>query len=116
MLASRSIFTVNLVVLIGVWIFLQIPLFAQRQSISFEHYTNEQGLSAPVTRLIQDQYGFMWLGTSDGLNRFDGRNFIVYRNIAGDSTSLANNIINSLCLDQLGHVWVATNGGVCYYD
>jgi ligand-binding sensor domain-containing protein len=58
----------------------------------------------------------MWLGTSDGLNRFDGRNFVVYRNIAGDSTSLANNIINALCLDQLGHVWAATNGGICYYD
>jgi len=89
---------------------------AQRSSISFEHFTSEQGLSAPAWQITQDPYGFVWLGTSDGLNRFDGRNFIVYRNIAGDSTSLANNIINSLCIDQLGHVWAATNGGVCYYD
>ncbi len=91
-------------------------LIAQRSTISFEHFTSEQGLSAPVTHIVQDQYGFMWLGTSDGLNRFDGRNFVVYRNIAGDTASLANNIINALCTDHLGHVWAATNGGICFYD
>jgi hypothetical protein len=50
-----------------------------------------------------------------GLNRFDGRNFIVYHNIPGDTTSLANNIINAMCVDSAGHIWAATNGGLCYY-
>ncbi|HZV43103.1 MAG TPA: hypothetical protein VFF90_01420, partial [Saprospiraceae bacterium] len=86
-------------------ILLTPAALAQRSSISFEHFTSEQGLSAPATRIEQDHYGFIWLGTTDGLNRFDGRNFIVYRNIAGDSTSLSNNIINNLCIDHLGHVW-----------
>ncbi len=73
-------------------------------------------MSSPVTLIAQDHYGFLWLGTTDGLNRFDGRNFVVYRNIPGDTTSLTNNIINSLCIDNLGRVWVATNGGLCYYS
>ncbi len=69
-----------------------------------------------MTNITQDHYGFLWLGTTDGLNRFDGRNFIVCRNIPGDTSSLANNIINSLCVDSTGRVWAATNGGLCYYN
>ncbi len=68
-----------------------------------------------MTKIVQDSLGFLWLGTTDGLNRFDGQNFVVYRNIAGDSTSLPNNIINDLCVDAKDRVWVATNGGLCYY-
>ncbi|MEO7926771.1 MAG: two-component regulator propeller domain-containing protein, partial [Saprospiraceae bacterium] len=89
---------------------------AQHENISFEHFTNDNGLSSPVTIIAQDHYGFLWLGTTDGLNRFDGRNFIVYRNIPGDTTSLTNNIINAICIDSSGRVWVATNGGLCYYN
>ena len=90
-------------------------IYAQ-ENISFEHFTSENGLSAPVTHILQDRYGFLWLGTTDGLNRFDGKNFKVYRNQPHDSASLSNNIINHLCLDSSGTVWVATNGGLCYYD
>ena len=85
-------------------------ILAQHQNLTFEHFTNDNGLSAPVTHITQDHYGFLWLGTTDGLNRFDGRNFIVYRNIPGDTTSLTNNIINDFCVDSSGRVWVATNG------
>ena len=91
-------------------------LFAQHDNISFEHFTNDNGLSAPVTEIIQDHLGFLWLGTTDGLNRFDGKNFVVYRNIQGDTTSLANNIINDLCVDSKDRIWLATNGGLCYYN
>lgn len=89
---------------------------AQHANLLFEHFTMEQGLSAPVTHIAQDKFGFIWLGTTDGLNRFDGNNFIVYRNIPGDSTSLPSNIINGLHVDAKGRIWVATNGGICYYD
>ena len=98
------------------WSFLSIPVLAQHENISFEHFTTDNGLSAAVTHITQDHYGFLWLGTTDGLNRFDGRNFITYRNIPGDTTSLTNNIINDFCVDRSGRVWVATNGGLCYYD
>ncbi len=89
---------------------------AQPAHLTFEHYTVEQGLSAPVNHIAQDRYGFLWLGTTDGLNRFDGNHFVVYRNIPGDTTSLANNIINALHVDHQGRVWAATNRGLCYYD
>jgi len=101
------------------WIFLTLfpaCLLAQQGKFSFEHFTHVNGLSAPVTDIVQDQYGFLWLGTTDGLNRFDGKNFVVYRNISSDTASLYNNIINSLAVDQTGKIWAATNGGLCYYD
>ena len=91
-------------------------LFAQPGQVRFEHFTQEDGLSAPVTRIIQDHIGFLWLGTTDGINRFDGKNFVVYRNIPGDTNSLPNNIINDLSVDNAGRVWIATIGGLCYYD
>lgn len=95
---------------------VSVVLQAQRGSITFEHFTSDEGLSAPVTQITQDHFGFMWLGTTDGLNRFDGRNFVVYRNESGNPRSIPSNIINALCVDHKGHVWAATNGGVCYYD
>lgn len=89
---------------------------AQHANITFEHYTTEHGLSAPVTIVTQDRHGFLWFGTTDGLNRFDGTNFVVYRNMPGDSTMIPSNIINALHVDHKGRVWAATNGGLCYYD
>lgn len=97
-------------------IFQTEGLRAQSHKMTFEHFDHDDGLSAPVTRIVQDSIGFLWLGTTDGLNRFDGENFVVFRNIAGDSTSLPNNIINDLSVDPHGRVWAATNGGLCYYD
>ncbi len=96
--------------------FLCPVIYAQQKNFAFEHFTEANGLSAPVTDIAQDKFGFLWLGTTDGLNRFDGKNFAVYRNVPGDTTSLSNNIINHLAVDNTGKIWVATNGGLCYYD
>ncbi|MDP4148682.1 MAG: two-component regulator propeller domain-containing protein [Bacteroidota bacterium] len=85
--------------------------------VHFEHYTMAEGLSSmQVRKIVQDRYGFIWIGTTDGLNRFDGRQFTVYRHLTEDSNSLSNNIINSLSVDSAGRVWIATNNGLCYYD
>jgi len=89
---------------------------ARQEHIAFEHFGYGQGLSAPVTNILQDHLGFLWLGTTDGLNRFDGTTFTTYRNIPGDTASLPNNIINNLSLDKKGRIWCATNRGLCYYD
>lgn len=99
--------------LVSIW---PLILSGQHANISFEHYDVEKGLSAPVTRITQDNFGFLWFGTTDGLNRFDGTRFVVYRNIPGDTTSIPSNIINALHVDKTGRVWAATNGGLCYYD
>jgi ligand-binding sensor domain-containing protein/signal transduction histidine kinase len=85
--------------------------------VHFEHYTMAEGLSSmQVRKIVQDRFGFIWIGTTDGLNRFDGRQFTVYRHLTEDSNSLSNNIVNSLSVDSAGRVWIATNNGLCYYD
>ena len=76
------------------------------------------GLSSNNQRcIIQDKEGFIWIGTGDGLNRFDGRTFKVYRKIQGDTSSLRSNIINCLYTDSKGILWVGTfQGGLSRYD
>ena len=112
---TRDRMLLRFLFLVLLHLLLPFSLFPQSKNIMFEHYTIEHGLSAPVTHIAQDKHGFMWFGTMDGLNRFDGINFIVYRNIPGDSNSLPSNIINALYVDEKGKIWVATNGGLCYY-
>jgi ligand-binding sensor domain-containing protein/two-component sensor histidine kinase len=89
---------------------------AQSPVVTFEHYTHQYGLSSPVTSIVQDTFGFLWFGTNDGLNRFDGRQFVVYRANPSDAASPPSDIINDLHVDTTGRIWVATNKGLCYYD
>ena len=89
-------------------------LFGQINSTSFNfnHFTTQNGLSSnSINTIIQDKKGFLWLGTEDGLNRFDGYTFKVYRNKRGNKNSLSNNFIWSLCEDNDGMIWIATDGG-----
>lgn len=58
--------------------------------------------------MAQDQKGFMWFGTQDGLNRYDGHTFKVYKNIPFDTTSISENFINALLVDQKNNLWVGT--------
>jgi len=83
----------------------------------FYHYGLEQGLSQQsVTTIIKDSKGYLWLGTQDGLNRFDGNSFAVYKNEIGNDKSLSGNFINAL-LDNDNLIWIGTsNNGICYYN
>jgi ligand-binding sensor domain-containing protein/DNA-binding response OmpR family regulator len=82
------------------------------------HYLGiEQGLSNnTVTTIHKDNVGLMWFGSKDGLNRFDGYNFKIFRHRYNDSTSLPHDIINCLNSDQQGNVWVGTEKGVGVLD
>lgn len=85
--------------------------FAQDQII-FHHLTVEDGLSqSSVTCILQDDEGFMWFGTQDGLDRYDGYNIKVFKNNPNDSTSLINNFIYSLYKDVAGNMYVESQGG-----
>ena len=89
-----------------------IRLSAQSPSVRFKHLDIEQGLSQNMIRdILQDSKGFMWIGTWDGLNRYDGYNFKVYKHIDGDSESLINNKIGCLLEDHKGRLWIGTFGG-----
>ncbi|GAB3416569.1 two-component regulator propeller domain-containing protein [Niabella aquatica] len=66
--------------------------------------------------IVQDDKGFIWVGTEDGLNKFDGHSFTVYKNIRQDTTSIVNNIITALYIDSRGRLWVASMSGLQYYD
>lgn len=82
------------------------------QSINFNHLTVENGLSNnKVNDVIQDQFGFIWFGTEDGLNRYDGYEFKVFRNDPGDSTSISDNSIWALTEDSNGNIWIGTKDG-----
>lgn len=83
------------------------------QSITFSHLTVEDGLSNnDVNTLIQDKTGFMWFGTEDGLNRYDGYKFKVFRNDPSDSNSISDNTIWALLEDSQGYLWVGTKNGI----
>ena len=89
---------------------LCIPLHAD--GIDFERITIANGLSHNSGLcLLQDKNGFLWIGTQNGLCRYDGYTIKKYFNIPGDSTSLSGNYINSIFEDKSGIIWVGTNQG-----
>jgi ligand-binding sensor domain-containing protein/signal transduction histidine kinase len=75
-----------------------------------------QGLSHnQVFAIAQDTRGFIWVGTEDGLSRFDGYSFNVYKHLTRDNRSLISNEIRALYADTDGSLWIGTNNGVCRY-
>ena len=81
-------------------------------NLRFDHISVGEGLAhATVNCIIQDRYGFIWLATEDGLNRYDGYDMIVYRHSPADPHSLSNNRVRSLFEDSSGVLWVGTYGG-----
>ena len=95
--------------------FLFINEIYSQSHISFNHLTVDDGLSqSSVTCILQDSKGFIWFGTQDGLNRYDGYNFKVFKNNPSDSTSLTNNFIFSIYEDQTGTLYFETQGGTLH--
>ena len=97
---------------------ISFSVFAQEQPIHFQRIGSRSNLSElNINTIIQDSYGFIWVGTRDGLNRFDGNRFKVFRNDPSDSTSISNNYINHIAEDKNGDLWIATiGGGLNKYD
>ena len=87
-------------------------LFCQSGQLTFEHISLEQGLSqSTVLSIIQDKEGYLWLGTQEGLNKYDGYSFTVYKNDPKDPNSLSDNWITVLFVDKDGTLWIGTNAG-----
>ena len=87
------------------------------RSLPFLKYQVENGLSHnTVWCVLQDSYDFMWYGTSDGLNCFDGKNFRIFRSNSQDKNSIGNNFIQSLYEDEQHNIWVGTNRGLYFFE
>jgi signal transduction histidine kinase/ligand-binding sensor domain-containing protein/DNA-binding response OmpR family regulator len=103
-------------IIIGSAVF-PVPGFSQNKSLQFEHINTQDGLSqVDVSCIIQDSRGFMWIGTGNGLNRYDGYKFITYRNEPDNKSSLSNNVINDIKEDSKGNIWVATKEGLNKFE
>lgn len=80
--------------------------------LQYNTYSTDNGLSqSSVLCITQDKYGFIWMGTKDGLNRFDGYNFVSFKHSAKDSNTISNNDVIALQTDKKGNLLIGTRGG-----
>jgi len=93
-------------------------VYPQKQRVQFDHIGTAEGLSqSTVICILKDSRGFMWFGTRDGLNKYDGYTFTAYKNNPLDPNSISNNYIMDIVESKNGDLWVATlGGGICRYD
>ena len=93
-------------------LFLNLNLFAASSEYIFRQLTVDDGLSqSTVFATLQDSRGYMWFGTIDGLNRYDGYSFMVFTNNPSDSTTISDNVITSIFEDSQKQLWVGTVNG-----
>ncbi len=94
-----------------------INIYPQRDEIQFSHITVEDGLSLNVVnKVFQDSRGFMWFGTYNGLNRFDGYSFKVFLPEPSNPNSISNHTVLAISEDNEGNLWIGTNDGLNKYD
>ncbi len=93
------------------------PLFAQpKPTLLFKHLHMEDGLSDPTVRMFhRDRNGFLWMGTENGLTRFDGSQTRVYKHNPNDSLSLPGDYIVHIIEDREGDLWVGTQRRLAKY-
>ena len=98
-------------VFLFILLFLSFRVFSQ-EDVSFEYYSVKNGLSQnTVMAIMQDSKGFMWFGTWDGLNKFDGYEFTVFKSHPGDQSNITTNRIDYIHEDKLGYIWFQTYDG-----
>ncbi|WP_423146570.1 two-component regulator propeller domain-containing protein [Rubrolithibacter danxiaensis] len=92
--------------------------FAQNNELKFKHLTTDDGLSQnSVSCILKDKWGYLWFGTQEGLNKYDGYKFTVYRHTRKNKNSLPVNDITCLEQDTAGNLWVGTaGGGLSFYN
>jgi PAS domain S-box-containing protein len=115
----KSIISRVITIFILLFLFIPIPGIAvETEILQVEQISTLQGLSSPnVTCITQDSIGYLWIGTKNGLNRYDGYTFDIYKYNTEDSTSISCNSICCLYIDRQGTLWIGTEfGGLNRYD
>lgn len=104
---------------VGIFLFILVCVFFNNvyaekiNIINFNSITIEDGLSQSLAEYIyQDSYGYIWIGTSDGLNRYNGNEFKVYKNNKSNDNTISNNAITSIVEDKEKNLWIGTYGGL----
>ncbi len=100
------------------WLWLAAnPLWPIVENVDFKHLTMDDGLSQnSVYAIVQDRAGFLWFGTENGLNRYDGYGFKILGANRANPAALSGNYINVLLQDRDGHLWVGTDTGLNRID
>jgi ligand-binding sensor domain-containing protein/signal transduction histidine kinase len=93
------------------------PVLVQGQQLHFQHISSVDGLPQKrILCLLEDRIGFLWVGTEDGLYRYDGRQFREFRSYPADTSTLSHNYILSMAEGGDGRIWVGTRTGLCSYS
>ena len=102
---------------IFVCLFFFLCLSAQEGGLKFsQNYTISNGLAHNgVTSILEDSRGYIWVGTFEGLNRYDGYEFKTFKNTLNDDVFVSNRI-RSLKEDSKGNIWIGTDEGISIYD
>jgi ligand-binding sensor domain-containing protein/signal transduction histidine kinase len=95
-----------------------VQIYDRYSNPRFDHLTVEDGLSqSTVHAVLQDDQGYLWFGTEDGLNRFDGDKFLIFKSDPINPNSLPDSYITALAMDPSGGIWIGTRmGGLSHYD
>ncbi len=102
-----ELYKININIIVFLLLLLSSILFAQNKPIQFNRINSSNGLSQnKATAIVQDHNGFIWIGTEDGLNKYDGYNFQIFKRIPGDSLSLNDNWVNTLHVAKDGAIWI----------
>ena len=104
---------------VGIFLFILVCVFfnnvyaEKNNNINFQSMTIDDGLSQSLAEYIyQDSYGYIWIGTSDGLNRYNGSEFKIYKNSKSNENTISNNVITSLVEDNSKNLWIGTYSGL----
>ena len=109
-------------IILHAWLVILILLTASvkaelPQKIRFKHVIPETlDFLGEILTIHQDKYGFIWVGGKDGLGRFDGQEYQIYRSEQEDVNTLTNNVVNEIIEDDAGNLWVGTDYGVSFYN
>lgn len=93
------------------------PVHASEKQYNFQRISPYMGLNYSSVRcILQDRFGFIWVGTGDGLYRYDTRDFVPYTHENGAENTIPSNGVNGLVLDRNDRLWIATQNGLCIYE